>query len=242
MAGRDVHARTASASHGHHTNQHTNRHSNVYVKNLVEDIDETALKAAFARFGAVESCCVVATSPPTRRAGSGLSSSRRCARRKPPSATCTARARGRALEVKFANADSTTGGANGAQNGVGVVSDNVYVKGLPPRWSERELREFFKRFGGIVECRLLHASGTTTAGALIRFGAVEQAIAAVVHANNVVPVPGGVPLVIRFADSHGKARRGERGGERGKDSAGNSRGARCPAARARRTSGWLDSA
>ena len=75
-----------------------------------------------------------------------------------------------------------------------------------------------------MECRLLHASGTTTAGALIRFGAVEQAIAAVVHANNVVPVPGGVPLVMRFADSHGKARRGERGGERGKDSAGNSRG------------------
>lgn len=225
MAGRDVHARTASASHGHHTNQHTNRHSNVYVKNLVEDIDETALKAAFARFGAVESCCVIRDV--STNASRGFGFVKFATVREAEAAIRDmhgAHVRGRALEVKFANADSTTGGANGAQNGVGVVSDNVYVKGLPPRWSERELREFFKRFGGIVECRLLHASGTTTAGALIRFGAVEQAIAAVVHANNVVPVPGGVPLVIRFADSHGKARRGERGGERGKDSAGNSRG------------------
>ena len=224
-AGRDVHARTASASHGHHTNQHTNRHSNVYVKNLVEDIDETALKAAFARFGAVESCCVIRDV--STNASRGFGFVKFATVREAEAAIRDmhgAHVRGRALEVKFANADSTTGGANGAQNGVGVVSDNVYVKGLPPRWSERELREFFKRFGGIVECRLLHASGTTTAGALIRFGAVEQAIAAVVHANNVVPVPGGVPLVMRFADSHGKARRGERGGERGKDSAGNSRG------------------
>ena len=224
-AGRDAHARTASASHGHHTNQHTNRHSNVYVKNLVEDIDETALKAAFARFGAVESCCVIRDV--STNASRGFGFVKFATVREAEAAIRDmhgAHVRGRALEVKFANADSTTSGANGAQNGVGVVSDNVYVKGLPPRWSERELREFFKRFGGIVECRLLHASGTTTAGALIRFGAVEQAIAAVVHANNVVPVPGGVPLVMRFADSHGKARRGERGGERGKDSAGNSRG------------------
>ena len=214
MAGRDVHA-----AHGHHTNQHTNRHSNVYVKNLVEDIDETALKAAFARFGAVESCCVIRDV--STNASRGFGFVKFATVREAEAAIRDmhgAHVRGRALEVKFANADSTTGGANGAQNGVGVVSDNVYVKGLPPRWSERELREFFKRFGGIVECRLLHASGTTTAGALIRFGAVEQAIAAVVHANNVVPVPGGVPLVMRFADSHGKARRG------GKDSAGNSRG------------------
>ena len=228
MAGRDVPSRSslpASIPHGHHTNQHSNRHSNVYVKNLVEDIDETALKAAFARFGAVESCCVIRDV--STNASRGFGFVKFATVREAEAAIRDmhgAHVRGRALEVKFANADSTTGGANGAQNGVGVVSDNVYVKGLPPRWSERELREFFKRFGNIVECRLLHASGTTTAGALIRFGAVEQAIAAVVHANNVVPVPGGVPLVMRFADSHGKARRGERGGERGKDSAGNSRG------------------
>jgi len=86
------------------------------------------------------------------------------------------------------------------------VSDNIYVKGLPPMWTEVELRAFFKIFGAIIECRLLHASGTTTAGALIRFCTAEQAASAVVTANGRIPSGGTVPLVIRFADSHGEAR------------------------------------
>ena len=199
-----------------------NQHSNVYVKNLSEDMDEPALKAAFERFGTVESCCVIRDVSTNASRGFGFvkfATVRQAA--SAIGAMHGAHVRGRALEVKFANADATTNGTGPGANGVGTVSDNVYVKGLPPRWSERELRDFFKAFGAIVECRLLHASGTTTAGALIRFAAVEQAIAAVVHANNVTPTPGGAPLVMRFADSHGKARRGERSG---KDSAGNSRG------------------
>ena len=121
--------------------------------------------------------------------------------------------------MKFANSDSTTAGGVGPHGGgVGVVSDNVYVKGLPPQWQERELREFFSTFGNIIECRLLHASGTTTAGALIRFELIEQAITAVVNANNVVPQSGSVPLVMRFADSHGKGP-----GGRGKTDRDNSR-------------------
>ena len=63
------------------------------------------------------------------------------------------------MPVKFANSDSTTAGGVGPHGGgVGVVSDNVYVKGLPPQWQERELREFFSTFGNLIECRLLHLS------------------------------------------------------------------------------------
>ena len=192
----------------------------MYVKNLAEDVDETALKASFDRFGTVESCCVIRDVSTNASRGFGFVKFQTVREAKSAIAAMHgAHVRGRALEVKFANADSTPGGTGPGANGVGTVSDNVYVKGLPPRWSERELRDFFKAFGAIVECRLLHASGTTTAGALIRFGTVEQAIAAVVHANNVVPTPGGVPLVMRFADSHGKSSR-----RSGKDSASNSRG------------------
>ena len=211
-------AHGASTANQQTTNQ--NQHSNVYVKNLAEDVDETALKASFDRFGTVESCCVIRDVSTNASRGFGFVKFQTVREAKSAIAAMHgAHVRGRALEVKFANADSTPGGTGPGANGVGTVSDNVYVKGLPPRWSERELRDFFKAFGAIVECRLLHASGTTTAGALIRFGTVEQAIAAVVHANNVVPTPGGVPLVMRFADSHGKSSR-----RSGKDSASNSRG------------------
>lgn len=217
-AGMTTHQNARGASTNQQTTQ--NQHSNVYVKNLAEDVDETALKAAFEKFGAVESCCVIRDVSTNASRGFGFVKFQTVREAKSAIAAMHgAHVRGRALEVKFANADSTPGGTGPGANGVGTVSDNVYVKGLPPRWSERELREFFKAFGVIVECRLLHASGTTTAGALIRFATVEQAISAVVHANNVVPTPGGVPLVMRFADSHGKSSR-----RSGKDSASNSRG------------------
>ena len=55
-AGMTTHPNARGASTNQQTTQ--NQHSNVYVKNLAEDVDETALKAAFEKFGAVESCCV----------------------------------------------------------------------------------------------------------------------------------------------------------------------------------------
>jgi hypothetical protein len=178
----------------------------VYVKNLAEDVDEIALKAAFERFGAVESCCVIRDVSTNNSRGFGFVKFAEVAQAASAIANMHGKlVRGRALEVKFANADSSATGAGA--NGLGVVSDNIYVKGLPPHWTEHELRAYFKMFGAIIECRLLHASGTTTAGALIRFGSMEQAAGAVLTANGRVPAGGVVPLVIRFADSHGKSRR-----------------------------------
>ena len=189
-----------------HPQPHPPRHSNVYVKNLAEDVDEIALKAAFERFGAVESCCVIRDVSTNNSRGFGFVKFAEVAQAASAIANMHGKlVRGRALEVKFANADSSATGAGA--NGLGVVSDNIYVKGLPPHWTEHELRAYFKMFGAIIECRLLHASGTTTAGALIRFGSMEQAAGAVLTANGRVPAGGVVPLVIRFADSHGKSRR-----------------------------------
>jgi len=214
---------SATAARAAARNAHDHQHSNVYVKNLSEDVDEKSLKVLFDRFGTVESCCVIRDVSTNASRGFGFVKFLTVSQAKAAiDAMHGAHVRGRPLEVKFANADSTS--TTGPHNSVGTVSDNVYVKGLPPRWGERELREFFTAFGGIVECRLLHASGTTTAGALIRFGSVEQALHAVVHANTVVPDPGGVPHVMRFADSHGKTRRGASGERSGKDSGSNSRG------------------
>ena len=49
----------ARGDHVHPGPHPANQHSNVYVKNLADDVDEPALQAAFGRFGAVESCCVI---------------------------------------------------------------------------------------------------------------------------------------------------------------------------------------
>lgn len=181
------------------------QHSNVYVKNLSEDVDELTLKGVFDKFGAVESCCVIRDVSTNSSRGFGFVKFMQVHQAEAAIKEMNGKViRGKALEVKFANSDSS---ATTAASGVGTISDNIYVKGLPPLWTEVELRAFFKIFGTIIECRLLHASGTTTAGALIRFSSMEQAASAVVTANGRVPAGGQVPLVIRFADSHSKTRR-----------------------------------
>ena len=181
------------------------QHSNVYVKNLSEDVDELTLKGVFDKFGAVESCCVIRDVSTNSSRGFGFVKFMQVHQAEAAIKEMNGKViRGKVLEVKFANSDSS---ATTAASGVGTISDNIYVKGLPPLWTEVELRAFFKIFGTIIECRLLHASGTTTAGALIRFSSMEQAASAVVTANGRVPAGGQVPLVIRFADSHSKTRR-----------------------------------
>ena len=166
------------------------QHSNVYVKNLSEDVDGMTLKGVFDKFGAVESCCVIRDVSTNSSRGFGFVKFMQVHQAEVAIKEMNGKViRGKALEVKFANSDSS---ASTAASGVGTIPDNIYVKGLPPLWTEVELRAFFKIFGNIIECRLLHASGTTTAGALIRFGSMEQAASAVVTANGRVPAGGQV--------------------------------------------------
>ena len=83
-------------------------------------------------------------------------------------------------------------------------SDNIYVKGLPPIMAENDLMRLFSKFGNVIECRLLHASMTTSVGALIRFETVDMATLAV---NGITLVGATTPLTVRFADSSSKNRR-----------------------------------
>ena len=181
------------------------QHSNVYVKNLSEDVDELTLKGVFDKFGAVESCCVIRDVSTNSSRGFGFVKFMQVHQAEAAIKEMNGKViRGKALEVKFANSDSSaTTAASGRRHD---IRQHLRQR-LPPLWTEVELRAFFKIFGTIIECRLLHASGTTTAGALIRFSSMEQAASAVVTANGRVPAGGQVPLVIRFADSHSKTRR-----------------------------------
>ena len=198
----DVNAAASGAHGAHGARGAAGRHSNVYVKNLADDVDELELKRAFEVFGTVESCCVIRDVSTNSSRGFGFVKFELVAQAEAAIAGMHGENfHGRVLEVKFANSDSST---TTAAADVGTLSDNIYVKGLPPNWTEAELRAYFRVFGAIVESRLPHASGTTTAGALIRFASLEQAASAVITANDRIPRGGTVPLVIRFAESHGK--------------------------------------
>ena len=69
------------------------------------------------------------------------------------------------------------------------------------------LMRLFSKFGNVIECRLLHASMTTSVGALIRFETVDMATLAVNATNGITLVGATTPLTVRFADSSSKNRR-----------------------------------
>ena len=267
------------------SNQHrVQLHSNLYIKNLPERVDELQLNAIFSLHGKVESCCVIRDVTTQVSRGFGFVKFHTFA----DAVNAIANMNGKvmhkkAIEVKFANSDSSGASQNGSnpqfskQNVFGVgpptshisiasastaqqpvvdlenfgspdqansvvsnllsttannaanssivleaiaqqqqqlmqqtemkPSDNIYVKGLPPIMAENDLIRMFSKFGTVVECRLLHASMTTSVGALIRFSTVEMATLAVNSTNGITLVGATTPLTVRFADSSSKNRR-----------------------------------
>jgi len=264
--------------------QRVQLHSNLYIKNLPERVDELQLNAIFSLHGKVESCCVIRDVTTQVSRGFGFVKFHTFA----DAVNAIANMNGKvmhkkAIEVKFANSDSSGASQNGSnpqfskQNVFGVgpptsniniasastaqqpvvdlenfgspdqansvvsnllsatannaanssivleaiaqqqqqlmqqtemkPSDNIYVKGLPPIMAENDLIRMFSKFGTVVECRLLHASMTTSVGALIRFSTVEMATLAVNSTNGITLVGATTPLTVRFADSSSKNRR-----------------------------------
>ena len=264
--------------------QRVQLHSNLYIKNLPERVDELQLNAIFSLHGRVESCCVIRDATTQVSRGFGFVKFQTFA----DAVNAIANMNGKvmhkkAIEVKFANSDSSGTSVNGSnpqfskQNVFGVApptaniniasastaqqpvvslenfgspdqansvvnnllsttannaanssivfeaiaqqqqqlmqqiemkpSDNIYVKGLPPIMAENDLMRLFSKFGNVIECRLLHASMTTSVGALIRFETVDMATLAVNTTNGITLVGATTPLTVRFADSSSKNRR-----------------------------------
>jgi len=120
---------------------------------------------------------------------------------------------GKVLEVKFANTDGDSDGQSGG--GGAQPNDNIYVKGLPPSWSQDDLKSYFSQFGHIVECRLLHANKSTSSGALIRFLREYEATEAVKKANGLTLIGSATSLVVRYAETQNKPKKTQGNGSTG---------------------------
>ena len=91
------------------------QHSNVYVKNLSEDVDEMTLKGVFDKFGAVESCCVIRDVSTNSSRGFGFVKFMQVHQAEVAIKEMNGKViRGKALEVKFANSDSSASTAASA--------------------------------------------------------------------------------------------------------------------------------
>lgn len=80
-------------------------------------------------------------------------------------------------------------------------SENLYVKGLPPRVNESQLQSTFSKVGNVVELKILRYGDSLECAALVRMGSLEEAAAAVEQLSGTTPEGSVPPLSICF---HGK--------------------------------------
>lgn len=183
-------------------------HSNVYVKNLPEEVDEATMAAIFQPFGCIE-CCRVQRNP---RNTTGLTFGFVKYGAVEQAQAAIAGMNGAmvgtsVLEVKLADADPTEKALNGK-----TPSDNLYVRNLPNTLDDRQLRDLFTPYGGVLDCRILHnGEGQRGAGALVRMASVEEATLAINALNGQRPPGGSDILLVRYADTEEeKAKRKDR--------------------------------
>lgn len=197
------------------------RHANLYVKNISDRVDELTLRKLFETCGAVSSCCVIRDVSTNKSRGFGFVKFAEVEIAELAIEKFNgAEYAGKILEVKFANTDGDSDGQG--SGGGGQPNDNIYVKGLPPSWSQDDLKLYFSQFGHIVECRLLHANKSTSSGALIRFLREHEATAAVKNANGLNLVGSATSLVVRYAETQNKPKKTQgNGSTSGEDSVHN---------------------
>ena len=176
-------------------------HSNLYVKNLPDSWDDATLHSMFAPHGLVMSSFVMVDGATRQSRGFGFVkyASVDMAVRAIHAMNNYQAAPDRHLVVKFANSDAMP---RSDHSGGGTPSDNIFVKCLPPEFTEDNLRDLFGHYGRVADCKLLLAADSSSrCQGLVRFSDVTEAQNAIAQANGLVPIHGRSALIVRFADT-----------------------------------------
>lgn len=92
---------------------------------------------------------------------------------------------------------------------------NVYVGNLKPSVTKEQLEELFKRYGPIIECKILvdHETGASKGCGFVKFENVNHAKDAIAGSSGAeLPDYSLRPLTVKFARKHDKAHHGHYGG------------------------------
>jgi len=171
--------------------------TNLIVNYLPQYVTETKLREMFGKFGELEHVKLMLDKVTQMSMGYGF--------------------------VKYAKAESAAA-AIAAMNGqqldtkklrVGYshprTEANVYVGNLKPSVTKEQLEELFKRYGPIVECKILfdHETGVSKGCGFVKFENVNDAKDAIAgHSGADLPDYSLRPLTVKFARKHDKAHHG----------------------------------
>lgn len=110
---------------------------------------------------------------------------------------------GKKLSVRAAACDPV-GGRQADRHGAGSdagPNDNLYVKGVPSSWSDKQLTDLFQTYGSVRHLRILTppGGGASVTTAMVQMGSVPDATAARDALHGSMPPGCAEPLLVRFA-------------------------------------------
>ena len=198
-------------------------HSNLFVKNIPTEINEAVLRSLFQTYGNVLSCRILKS----RYRGSNNVGFVKFARLEDAELAIQymhlATIENVVIEVRFADQDVGERRSSHSHSdyepeyrSVEISHDqhpckNLYVKGFPRQWRERDLMDFFTNFGTVVSAKVLssrESSGRSGAG-LVMMASVDEAAIALRHVDGRIPLGGEIPMSIKYADSEVATRGGK---------------------------------
>ncbi|KAH7671497.1 nucleolysin TIAR, partial [Aphelenchoides avenae] len=200
----------------------TSKHFHVFVGDLSPEVDNKALKDAFAPFGDVSDAKVVRDPQTLKSKGYGFVSYPKREEAERAIEQMNGQWLGRrTIRTNWATRKTTGGGERGGDrdhhhdrhrpsyeevfNQSGPENCSVYVGSLPPNCSDDEVRQLFNRFGQILDVRHFADKGF----AFVRFGKKDSAARAICDMNGTEFM--GQNIRCSWGKSEG-ARGGGRGG------------------------------
>jgi len=94
-----------------------------------------------------------------------------------------------------------------------VITDNLFITGLPLDIAEETAKAVFSQYGGVLSLKKLqNQPGKPDAACLVRMASLEQADWMVKNVSNNIPTGMSTPVSIRFAENKGRGAGGGRAG------------------------------
>ena len=200
------------------------RHSNLFVKNIPTEINEAFLRTLFQTYGTVLSCRILKS----RYRDSNNVGFVKFARLEDAQLAIQymhlAEIENTVIEVRFADQDVGERRSH-SRSDMGMGNDrrsaerpyentpckNLYVKGFPRQWRERDLIDFFSNFGSVISAKVLSSSETSgrSGAGLVMMATVEEASTALRHVDGRIPLGGDIPIALKYADAEVSVRGGK---------------------------------
>jgi len=166
--------------------------TNVFVKFLPASVDDMALLKMFSPFGRIVSYKVMIDPGTLKSLGYGFvkfSTQEEALLAIENMAGC--RMQNKTLLCKLSD-----------RSPISLPCPNLYIRPLPPNFTEGELKDIFSKFGNIGAVKIVKdPKKPKDAIGLVRYGDVNVAQNALLRANGSPLIAGWSPLIVKFAES-----------------------------------------